>query len=114
MPRQAFDHKGRSQRFHDTAGCGLSLGLAGNAGQQESELIAAEPRQQTPVRRHAGQPSGSLAKQNVAGAMPQRVVDRFEVIQIEADQTYTPAGLYRKVQRFSNNGVEHETIGQAS
>jgi hypothetical protein len=80
----AFDDERRGvHRFQQALRGDRRLGLPADVGQQEGELVAAEPGHQRVVGQTAGEPLRDLLQQPVARAMPQRVVDLFEVVQVQ-------------------------------
>jgi hypothetical protein len=52
---------------------------------EHGELVAAEPHDGVREAEAGGQPCGHTAQQAVAGVVAQRVVDRFEVVEVEVD-----------------------------
>ncbi len=52
-------------------------------GDDQDELVSAEPRDRVAFALSRSQPLGHLDQQLVAGGVPQRVVDRLEAIEVE-------------------------------
>ncbi len=73
-----------AQRLHQLARDHRRL-LDGHLGQQHRELVAAEARQHVGVPGAGPQRRGDALQHVVAGAVPERVVDILEVVEVEHD-----------------------------
>jgi hypothetical protein len=58
-----------------------------------SELVTADPRDQVAIADDRADPPRELDQHTVSGRMPQAVVDRLEIVQIEEEQRSRRAGL---------------------
>ena len=67
---------------------------ASDVGEQDRELVAAESCGQVVGSQRVGEAVGDRLEQAVTGGMAQRVVDRFEVVEVEDDEPHvTPVAL---------------------
>ena len=62
-------------------------------GQQDAELVAAEPRDHVLLSERRAQALGHLLQQAVAGVVAERVVDLLEVIEVDQHHGRRPAGV---------------------
>ena len=91
MPTLALTVRRRPDGRRDALGADRVEHVAGDAlgrlapavGQQDGELVAAEARDHVALAQAAAQRVGHLADQRVAGAVPERVVDVLEVVDVE-------------------------------
>ena len=58
---------------------------AGNVGQQDGELVAAEPRHHLPVVQQGTDARGNGLQSPVAGGVSEQIVDLLEAVEIEAE-----------------------------
>ena len=66
---------------------GQRLGLVeAGVGQQDGELVAAEPGQHVARPQRGAQPRADLAEQVVAGVVAEAVVDLLEPVEVEQQQ----------------------------
>ncbi len=81
-------------------------------GQQDAELVAAEPGHQVaaPQRRH--QPLPDADQQLVAVAVPERIVDPPEVVDVQQQHDRPPAAPGRRPQRPPAGVGERRSVGQ--
>jgi hypothetical protein len=84
--------------------------LAGDAGQQDGELVAAEARDDVVGAQHAAQPLGDGAQEPVARAMAERIVDDLEVVEVDEEHRHLPAAAH---QRAVEALQEELAVGQA-
>ena len=84
-------------------------------GGDHDELVAAEPGDQVTVAARPGQPAGDGAEQLVAGAVPERVVDDLEAVEVQEQQGQLPA-LHEQVLELLGErgpvGQPGERVGQ--
>ena len=75
-PRQAVDDALRQLR---------QVRLGGHARHNDLEFVAAEPADLSPVTHFVGQPERDEPQQRVPSGVAERIVDRFEAIEIEQE-----------------------------
>ena len=78
----------------------------------DREFVAAEPRQQFDCRQRPLQPLGDFLQQQVADAMPERVVDDLEAVEIEEQDGEFASGRRRPAtpcRRHRSSSVERKT-----
>jgi hypothetical protein len=81
--------------------------------QQEREFIAADAREHivaADVERHTVR---ELAQEPVAGPMPERIVDRLEVIEIDVRDRVRRAAMARGLERNPDDLLEVPAVRQA-
>jgi hypothetical protein len=76
--------------------------LVGGAGDQDGELVAAEPGHRAGRADGGGQPGADLDQQQVAVLVPEGVVDRLELVEVEDHHR-------RAGHRAGGDVVEHRT-----
>jgi len=79
----ALQDDGTLQRRQDPLGHLRAGQGAATAREQDGELVAAQPRGEVVLAHAGGDPLGDLDEQLVTGAVPEAVVDRLEVVQVE-------------------------------
>lgn len=89
-------------------GAGKALGNTGVAGEQDRELITAEPADRAPATDPRGKPPGDLREHQIAHRMPEAVVDLLEAI--EVDQQQLVAGRQR--QGALDGGLQAAPVGE--
>lgn len=106
------DDDRRGQGIRDLAG---RHGRAGAvvAGQQDRELVAAQPRDRVPLPEPSPQPLRDLLQQQVAGVVAEGVIDLFEAVEVEQEQGERPPGARRVEERLPCAIVEQQAVGQA-
>ena len=72
-----------SRSARQQVGCDLARGGLVGAGEEDGELVAAEPGEHVGLAHAHPQQRGDAAKQVVAGAVAERVVDVLEVVEVE-------------------------------
>ena len=87
--------------------------VAGQAGQQHEESVAAGAREQVGRADRALEPPREAADQLVAGRMPERVVDELEVVEVELEQRDAGARSRRARQRELELLLEERAVGEA-
>ena len=74
--------------FGDASGRGRVV----QAGHDDGEFVAAEPREHLAVVEDAAGAAGDRLQKRVAGGMPEEVVDLLEAVEVEAEQREPAAG----------------------
>ena len=74
--------------FGDASGRGRVV----QAGHDDGEFVAAEPRQHLTVVEDAAGAAGDRLQERVAGGMPEEIVDLLEAVEVEAEQRQPAAG----------------------
>ena len=102
-----------ARRLRDAMGDDRGLLLAVQALEQEGELVAAEAGDGVHRAQHAAEALGQLHEQPVAGAVPQRVVDLLEAVDVQ-EQHRPPRLPVRPaaIQRAAQAVQEQRPIGQ--
>lgn len=80
------------------AGDALGAGGGVGEGEQDGELVAAEPGRLGVLGQCLAQPFGDLEQQAVARQVPQGVVDRPEAVQVDEHEGGPGAGTFGLVQ----------------
>ena len=88
------------------------MALAADLGEDQRELIAAEPAQHIVVAQVDRQALGELAQQAVAGIVAQRIVHLLELVQIDQQQRAGAAGFGRFQQHTLELSQKEVTVGQ--
>ncbi len=92
-------HRKRRHADFDQARCDFGGARDLDAGQGHDELVAAETGQGVDLAHHRRQALRHRAQQFVAGAVPERVVDPLEMIEVDEDQRHLrPVALGRRQQ----------------
>jgi hypothetical protein len=86
----------------------LRVGLA----QQQHELVAAQPRHRVLPAHLALQAARQLDQHRVARAVPERVVDGLEVVEVEEHQRQRRAVAVRAVQRHAAAVLQQRPVRQ--
>ena len=87
------------------------LGAVGQLGQQDQELVAAEPREH-PRALDPAQAAGDPAQQAVAGAVAEGVVDELEVVEVDEQQRDRAARARAAVHAAAQLGLQLGAVGQ--
>jgi hypothetical protein len=107
--RAAVDRDRLAQQREHALGRGRRL-AGGRVRQQHGELVAAEPRDEIAGAQRAAQAPRHLDEQRVARQVPEAVVDRLEVVEVdEQDGDRRPAGL----EHLDDGGREPGAVGEA-
>jgi hypothetical protein len=104
------EHQRLAQRIGHAIGDGERVVLAGDAAQQDRELVATEAGDDVVGAQHVAEAIGDGAQQPVAGAVAERVVDDLEVVEVD-EQHGDVAGAPR--QRAVEALEEELAVGQA-
>ena len=80
-------------------------------GQQDQELVAAQPRQH-PLALEPAQPPGDPPQQPVARAVAEGVVDELEVVEVDEQQRDRAARARAAVHAAAQLGLELGAVGQ--
>ena len=86
-----FDLERIVERLQKPLGGGPDLLGVGHVGQQNRELVAADPRDRVLRTQPTLDSTGDLLEERVADQVPERVVDVLEAVDVEK-QTPRPAG----------------------
>ena len=105
----AVEHERLVQGLGQAARHPERVGLAGDAGQQDGELVAAEAGDDVARSQDAAQPLGHAAEEAIAGAVAERVVDDLEVVEVDEQHGDAPLGAQRAAQARE----EELAVGQA-
>ena len=81
---------GQGQGGRDLAGDGSAIVGIAQPRKQHGELVAAQPGHRVAAAHAAPQPGRGLAQQRIARIVPQAVVDRLEVVEVEQQEPYQP------------------------
>ena len=84
----------------------------GGRGQQDRELVAAEPGDRVALADAFLQALGELHQQQVADVVAERVVDLLEAVEVEQQQRQRLAGARRGAQRLGQAVLEQQAVGQ--
>ncbi len=101
----------RAQGGEQEIRLGLRRGRAERMGGQHDEFVAAEPGDQVIGLDMAAEPRRRLDQQGIAGIMAERVVDRFEIVEIDQEEvdasarSETGRGLLQPL-------LEEQAVGQ--
>src|SRR6476469_2157089 len=94
----AIDHEGLGHRMDDSTGELVDRIAILPDGLEHHKFVASEPSDKMPPRGVLHALAG-LDQQGVAGWMPKRVVDRLELVQVEAVQSEHPLGAVERPQK---------------
>ena len=75
-----------AERIEDALGDASGGGRIGQAGHDDGEFVAAEPRQHLVLVEDAAGAARDRLQQRVAGGMAEQVVDLLEAVEVEAEQ----------------------------
>lgn len=119
-PRAGFEHEGQSvevqrgaQGGDEMAGRPLGAGEGVGGGQQDGELVAAEPGRLGAAREGVPQPVGDLEQQAVADEVAEGVVDGAEAVQVDEDQRRAGADALGVVQGGPGALQQPLAVGQS-
>jgi hypothetical protein len=87
-------------------------GVLVEVGQQQDELVAADPARQVLVAQPPGQDAPDAAQHGVAGGVAHGVVDRLEVIEVHGDEGQAAADGAGPVDEVGQLGVEAASVVQ--
>ncbi len=96
--REAVQVEGGAELRDQVAGDALGAGGGVGEGEQDGELVAAEPGRLGVLGQRLTQPLGDLEQQPVARQVPQGVVDRPEAVQVDEHESGPGAGTFGLVQ----------------
>ena len=98
-------------RRGDAAARGVGL-VGARRLDDDDELVAADARHQVLGRHALAQPVGHLHEEGVADVMALRVVQRFEVVEVDEEQDVVVAASLAARQRLAHAVQEHSPVGQ--
>ena len=98
----------RDDALRDVAGVDRPI----EAGQDDREVVAADPRHRIGIVDDALQAARTGAQQGVAGRMAERVVDVLEVVEVELQHRHRPPVAPRLRHREAETIEEQRAIGQ--
>ncbi len=110
--RPPFDREWLLQRCDQRAGAALDFLHGAQLLDQQRELVAAEPRDQAVGSGRGLQPLRDALQHAVAEVVPERIVQRLEVVHVDEEQRYAPPGLPGARQRAGEAVGELTAIGQ--
>ena len=87
--------------------------VLGGVRHQHGELVAAEARDGVDVPDHAEDPARDLDQDPVAGAVPETVVDRLELVEVEQQDARRPLAALRPGGGLADPVAEQGAVGQA-
>ena len=96
-------------------GLGLGCRFLGDFTQfveDDDKLVAAQPAHGVGFVRTGGDAPGDLLEQKIAGVMAERIVERFEVIDIDQQQRFQPATLSAVRQGLAQSLKQQPAVGQ--
>ena len=102
-----------AERIDDAFGDASDRRRVVQAGRDDGEFVAAEPRQHLTVVEDDAGATGDRLQQRVAGGVPEKIVDLLEAVEVEAEQRQAAAG--RRGHRYLpvEPAVEAAAVGQA-
>ena len=83
VQRQLAEHERRDEQPAHASGQPFGVRDGAHVGQQDRELVAAQPRDDVVVPQRAAQPFGDLLEQLVAAVVAERVVDVLEPVDVQ-------------------------------
>ena len=89
-----------------------STSACGAVGQNDGELVAAQPRQEVAAVQRARDQLRDLAQQFVARGVAHRVVDLLEAVEVEQQQRRLPAVTPALHQHVGDLAVEQRAVGE--
>jgi hypothetical protein len=107
--RRAGDRERLVQRFPDPLG--HHPGVRG--GGEHRELVAAQPGQGVPGRERRPQSARDLHQESVPAGVPEGIVDRLEVVEVDQQHGDLPTGLHGLGEGPTHHGEEHRAVRQA-
>ena len=108
----AVDDEWARHRLDDAVGDRGGIGRLVDRPQQQREFVAAEPRQHVGLARRAPEPGRGLLQHLVADGMAQRVVDRLEVVEVDAEHRGHLAALERRLRSLAISSRNCDAVGQ--
>ena len=92
----AVDRERRLHRLDDALGNGRGVAVTGDRRQEQGELVAAEAGEEIGLARRAPEPCRGLLQHLVADGVAMRVVDRLEVVEVDAEHRRLVAARQRR------------------
>ena len=113
MERLAFDQIWLGEADENLVGDERSVEFRRHACQHDDEFVAAEPRHDVALA-HAGQKAlGNLDEQQIAGVMPQGIVDDLETVHVDEHDRQLPVLAAGSEQGLSQPGFEVVAVEEA-
>ena len=110
--RLIVQQEGLAQQVEHAPGRPPHLVGAADVLEQDRELVPAQPRGRVAGPQAAAQPPGDARQQLVAGGVPQGVVDRLEVVEVEEQDRDREGGAQLARQRVFDAVAEQRAVGQ--
>lgn len=104
---------GLAQRLEQGLGLEASAGDIERLLREHDEFVATEAGDHVGRAERAGEPRRRLEKQFVAGIVAKRIVDRFEVVEIDQEQADRAACLGHDIERLLQTLLEEQAVRQA-
>ena len=108
----AVDVEGRDQRLHDAAGEADGVVDLADGRLQHDELVAAEPCDDIALAHRALQPLGDTLEKPVADRVAERIIDRFEAVEVDPQHGRLGRADANTAQRLVHAGMEGGAIGK--
>ncbi|MEZ5221621.1 MAG: hypothetical protein R2743_09005 [Ilumatobacteraceae bacterium] len=108
----AVHREGPVELVADAAGERLESGVGDVVVDEDGELVAAEPGDERRVRRGVGEASGDLDEYEVAGVVPEGVVDLLEPVEVHQRHRERPSGAVDDVQFVPQAVGELHPVGE--
>ncbi len=108
----AVEHERAPQLGREAVGDATDVGEAGDALEQDHELVAAEAGDRVAGAQCRRQALGRGHQQLVAGAVAERVVDDLEVVDVTEQDREPAAGLAPALERGGQHAVEPRPVRQ--
>ena len=86
--------------------------VLGHLQQQHREFVAAQARHRVRGPHHAGQPPRDLDQDDITRAVPETVVDRLELVQIEQQHTRRPVAAVGAGAGLPDPVAQQRPVGQ--
>src|SRR5450759_4513033 len=103
----------RRKRGNDFPGDGFRVLAPGDVGQDQGEFIAPDAGHRVGFAYLVPDPRGNGLQEFVAGGVPQGVVHRLELVQVEVQQRELARAAFGKTDRLTEPVVEQQPVRQA-
>src|SRR5450759_3348050 len=103
----------RRKRSNDFPGDGFGVLAPGDVGQDQGEFIAPDAGHRVGFAYLVPDPRGNGLQEFVAGGVPQGVVHRLELVQVEVQQRELARAAFGKTDRLTEPVVEQQPVRQA-
>ncbi len=113
LARRGLQPEGVAERGYQALDDRLDAAAEGRALEHDGELVATEAPQRSVLADHALEPRADRTQQLIADVVPERFVDRFEVVEIDEQHTDRRRRATRSRERLLDAIDDQRAVGQA-